>query len=92
MSDILLQQWKASPEAFASGAGDETVLLQVQQGAYFGFEEIGTRLWAGMNAGRSSADLCREIAEEFGVPLGTVERDARAFLEDLRANSIIVAA
>ena len=91
MTDILQQRFKASPDAFASAVGDETVLLQVKRGTYFGLDALGTRIWSGLNNGRSPAEICEEIAAEFDVPLETVEADARAFLQDLKSNEIIVA-
>jgi hypothetical protein len=35
--------------------------------------------------------MCREIAAEHDVPVTQVEDDTRKFLEDLKANDIIVA-
>ena len=91
MTDILRQKLSRSPDAFASSVGKETVLLQVKRGTYYGLDEMGTRFWAALNDCRDFADVCAEIASEHDVSLETVEADARAFLEDLRANDIIVA-
>lgn len=91
MTDILRQRLKPSPDAFANGVGDETVLLQIKSGTYYGMDAIGTRIWAGLNEGRLPADVCRDIAAEYEAPLDTVEGDARRFLEDLKANDIIQA-
>ena len=90
-TDILLQRLKPSPDAFANGVRDETVLLQVKRGAYYGMDAIGTRIWAGINEGRLPVEVCKEISTDYDVPLDTVEADARIFLEDLKANEIIVA-
>ena len=90
MTDILQQQLKASPDAFASAVGDETVLLQVKRGTYFGLDAIGTRIWAGLNEGRTPMEICKQIAVDHDVPIETVEADARVFLEDLKANEIVI--
>lgn len=90
MTDILIERLKASPDAFASAVGDETVLLQVKRGTYYGLDAIGTRIWAGVNEGRIAAEICKEIAADHAVPLETVEADARAFLNDLKANEIVI--
>ena len=89
--DILRQRLTPSADAFANSVGDETVLLQIKQGTYYGLDPIGTRVWAGLTEGRLAIDVCREIAEEFGVAQEIVEQDARTFLEELKANEIIVA-
>jgi hypothetical protein len=90
MTDILREQLRASPDAFASPVGDETVLLQVKRGVYYGLDAMGTRIWEGLNEGRSPTEICERIAAEFGVPIETVETDARAFLQDLKANEIVI--
>lgn len=90
MTDILQQRLKASPDAFASAVGDETVLLQVKRGTYYGLDAIGTRIWAGLNDGRRPVEICEQIAVEHDVPIETVEADARTFLEDLKANEIVI--
>jgi hypothetical protein len=91
LTDILQERLKASPDAFANAVGDETVLLQVKRGVYYGLDAMGTRIWAGLNEGRTPAEICEQIAAQHGVPLETVETDARAFLQDLKANEIVIA-
>ena len=91
MTDILSQILKPSPDAFASAVGEETVLLQVKLGVYYGLDHMGTRIWEGVRSGASLAETCAAIAADFDVPLQTVENDARAFLEDLKAHEIIIA-
>ena len=90
MTDILQQRLKASADAFASAVGDETVLLQVKRGTYYGLDAIGTLIWTGLNEGRTPVEICERIAHEHKVAIETVEADARAFLEDLKANEIVV--
>ena len=92
MADILDQAWQLSPEAFANSVGEETVLLHIRRNTYYGLDPIGTRIWQGLGDGRSPRDISSEIAEEHDVPLDQVEEDTRKFLEDLRANEIIVPA
>jgi len=88
--DILTQSLSPSPDAFANAVGSETVLLQVKRGVYYGLDEMGTRIWNDLRSGISPIETCAAIAADCDVPLETVEADARAFLEDLKANEIIV--
>lgn len=91
MTDILKERLKASPDAFANAVGDETVLLQIKRGVYYGLDRMGTRIWRGIKEGFTPVEICEQIAAEYGVALDTVETDARAFLQDLKANEILVA-
>ena len=91
MTDILTQKLRPSPDAFANAVGNETVLLQVKRGVYYGLDEIGTRIWEHLKSGEPALSACESIAAEFGVSLDVVKGDARAFLADLKSNEIIVA-
>lgn len=90
MTDMLDQKIKSSPDTFANAVGDETVLLQVKHGVYFGLDPVGTEIWQGLDQGQSPRAICERIARTHSMDLTTVEADARKFLEDLKANGIIV--
>lgn len=90
MIDILEQKLKISPETFANAIGDETVLLQIKRGVYFGLDPVGTQIWQGLEKGESLRLICDGLAREFSMDLSEIEQDARKFLEDLKANEIII--
>jgi hypothetical protein len=89
MSDIFQSRLVPSPDAAESAVGDETVLLHLKSGTYFGLDPMGTRIWALLKQGLTPADLCRQIAGDYDIDLKTVQADARRFLGDLKANGII---
>ena len=89
MTDILDQNLQPSKDAFSQGVADETVLLQVRRGVYFGMDPVGTAIWNGLQQGRAPREICAAIAQDFDVPVETVETDTRAFLEELTANDIV---
>lgn len=86
------QDWNPSPEVFANAVGDETVLLHIKDGVYYGLDPVGSLIWAGLNEGRALPEICASIAGRFEVPLAQVEADARAFIVELEASNIVVAA
>ena len=90
MIDILEQKLKISPETFANAVGDETVLLQIKRGVYFGLDPVGTQIWQGLEKGQSPRLICDGLAREFSMDIAEIEQDARKFLEDLKANEIII--
>lgn len=89
MTDILQADLTPSADAVESAVGDETVILHLKSGVYFGLDPMGTRIWALLKQGLTPADLCRQIAKDCEVELETVEGDARRFLDDLKANGIV---
>lgn len=90
MTDILLRHLRVSVDAVESAVGDETVILHLVNGTYYGLDPVGTRIWAMLRDGKSSPDICRQLAEEYGVNLTTIEADARNYLTDLEAHGILV--
>ena len=89
MTDILDQNLEPSREAVESRVGEETVLLHLKSGTYFGIDAVGTRIWALLKEGMRPKDICQRIAAEYDVPPETAEADARRFLDDLRSNGIV---
>jgi len=92
MTDFLQKRLAPSPDAAESAVGDETVLLHLKSGTYFGLDAMGTRIWAMLKQGLAPADICARIAADHDVPLATVEADARRFLGELKDNDIVVEA
>lgn len=90
MTDRLDSALRPSEQVVESKVGDETVLLHLANGTYYGLDPVGTRIWSSIKAGVALPDTCRSLADEFGVDLATVEADARKFLADLEAQGIVV--
>ena len=90
MTDILTRTLAPSDDAVESAVGDETVILHLVNGTYYGLDPVGTQIWGMMRDGVAMADICRRLAEEYQVDLATIEDDARNFLTDLEAQGILV--
>ena len=90
MTDILTRALAPSPDAVESAVGDETVILHLVNGTYYGLDPVGTRIWAMIKDGAAMPNICRTLADEYGIALATIENDARTFLSDLEAQGILV--
>jgi hypothetical protein len=89
MTDILNMQLRPSPDAIDSAVGDETVLLHLTKGTYFGLDPVGTRVWALLKEGRNPAEICEILTEEFDASSDVIEQDVSRFLETLLQNEIV---
>lgn len=87
----LAERLVPSEHAIESRVGDETVLLHLETGTYYGLDVVGTRIWELLKAGQTPQEACAVIVEEFGVAPDVVETDARRFLQDLKEHAIVVA-
>lgn len=90
MTDILTRKLTPSRDVAESIVGDETVLLHLVNGTYYGLDPVGTRIWRLMQKGLSLPDICCHLAGNYGVELTTFEADARKFLCDLETQGIVV--
>lgn len=92
MSDILSRLLAPSPDACENRVGDETVILHLGNGTYYGLDSVGTVMWEMLKKGITPLDICQTIADTYAIPLEKVENDARIFLGELRAHDIVAEA
>lgn len=92
MSDNLLKSWRISDQAIANNVADETVILHLGSGTYFGLDPIGAKLWQALTLGAAPVSLCDSLLGEYAVDRATLEDDLRALLDDLTANDLIAPA
>ena len=78
-----------SPNAVARQVGDETVILHLVRGTYFGLDAVGARFWQLMGEGKSFGEICDVMLDEYEVSREDLERDTRALIKDLLAQDLI---
>ena len=61
----------------------ETVMLDIDQGAYFGVEGVAKTIWDFIDAPRTLADIYAKVASEYDVSSADVESDVVAFVREL---------
>lgn len=90
MTDILARQLLPSEHAMESRVGEETVILQMERGTYYGLDRLGTRIWGLLKDGMAPSAIGDVLIREYDAPREVVEADMRRFLSDLYANGIVV--
>jgi len=76
-------------EVLARQVGEETVMLQLAKGTYFGLDPVGTRVWQLLCEGRTLEQACDVMVEEFDVSREDVERDLLDLAQDLVRQGLI---
>jgi len=66
------------------------VLLDLRGGEYFALNELGTKLWNGLNAGTSVEEIATAIAAEYDVSLDNALEDLLALVNDLVAKGLLL--
>lgn len=69
--------------------GDQAVLLNIEDGNYFGLNATGAHLFSLIQQQRAGSELCRSLVEEFLVDELDAERQVLGFREELRRARLI---
>lgn len=79
----------ADADVLATQCGDETILLDLRDGVYYGLDGVGTRIWALLRDEISIASLRDAVAAEFDVTPAQCERDIRMLMRELAAKGLV---
>jgi hypothetical protein len=68
---------------------DQTVMMDIEQGSYFGLNQTGTRIWALLAEPMVIGELCDQLTEQFDVPREQCEQQVVDFLGNLLARGLL---
>jgi hypothetical protein len=82
----------ARGEGFIAAEIDEGVVaLNIEKGACYGLNQVGSRIWNLLSAPIRIRDLCATLITEYNVEASVCERQVIDLLEELRAEGMITA-
>lgn len=83
--------WEVRGDRYVSRrVGEETILLDVENGRYYTLNEAAATIYEGMVQDRSSAEICRAVLERFsGVDKSAAVQDIREIAAQLKRAGII---
>lgn len=76
-------------QVMARTVGEETVILDLATGTYFGLDPVGARMWQLMSEGKTLAEICDTMLDEYEVSREELERDTVRLAQDLEAHGLI---
>jgi hypothetical protein len=76
-------------QVMARQVGEETVILDLVSGSYFGLDTMGTRIWQLIGEGRSLGEVCELLLAEYDAPREQVEKDVLRLLDELSAAGLV---
>ena len=79
-------------QVMARQVGDETVILDLASGTYFGLDPVGARVWQLMGEGKALSEICDTMLDEYDVTRDALERDVIELARGLDAQGLIVPA
>ncbi|HEX3009587.1 MAG TPA: lasso peptide biosynthesis PqqD family chaperone [Bacteroidales bacterium] len=85
-----LSKVKRNPALVTSNIDGEIVMMSVENGEYYGLDEIGTRIWDLLENSLLVNELVDKLIEEFEVGKEDCTRDTLEFLNDLLSRNLLV--
>lgn len=76
-------------QVMARTVGDETVILDLISGTYYGLDPVGARIWQLMAEGQTLAQLCTQMLDEYEVAQDDLERDVLALVQTLLDKQLV---
>jgi hypothetical protein len=67
----------------------ELIGMSVEQGACYGLNGVGTRIWELLAEPRSIASLCEQLAGEYDVDADQCLREVLDLVQELRAEGLV---
>lgn len=71
------------PQVMSRLVGDETILMDLSTGIYFGLDGVGKRIWETIAEGRNLKAVVAVIVAEFEVDEVLAQDDVVEFVSDL---------
>ena len=78
------------PQVMSRLVGDETVLLDLESGIYFGLENVGQRIWQCVSDGKSLAETIDVIVAEYDVDMAQARKDVIDFEKTLVERGLLI--
>jgi PqqD family protein of HPr-rel-A system len=68
---------------------DESVLLDIESGMYFGLDAVGTTIWTMLAEGASEDAIAACLSEEYDLPASQIRADVDEFLQTLQSKGLV---
>ena len=81
-----------NPGIISSPMDNETVMMSIEKGRYFGIDAVGTRIWELLEQPRTISGLCEILLQEFDVEPDRCRADVTGFVEKLLEKDLVQAA
>jgi hypothetical protein len=70
--------------------GDETVILDLNSGTYFGLDPVGARMWQLLTEGRQPDEMVRTLLDEYDVEETRLRQDMEALVDELVSRGLVL--
>lgn len=86
------QAYRQSEKTLATPMDDETVMMDIEKGTYFGIRGVGTLIWKLLEKPQTVSSLTDAIGAVYEVDSETARADVSVFLDNLADNGLVTPA
>ena len=79
----------ASQEQVSCKLDSEAAILSLRNGAYYGLDPVGARVWNLLQQPRTLAEVCNILITEYDVDPARLELDLRDLISQLADNQLV---
>jgi hypothetical protein len=76
-------------QVMARQVSDETVILDLASGTYYGLDPVGAHIWQLMGEGKTLGEICDTMLDEYDVTREALERDVINLADKLHEQKLI---
>ena len=80
---------RRSDALLSTSLGDDVVMMDVEQGAYYGLEAVAARIWALTEQPVSVGSLCERLVTEYQISPEQCQQEILTFLARLLERRIV---
>jgi Coenzyme PQQ synthesis protein D (PqqD) len=73
----------------AREVGDETVILDLATGTYFGLDEVGGRIWQLLAQGQTLGGIVTTLVGEYEADASVIEQDLLQLMAELEKRQLV---
>jgi Coenzyme PQQ synthesis protein D (PqqD) len=77
-------------QVMARQLGDETVILDLVSGTYFGLDPVGARIWQLISEEMALGEICEKMLEEYEVTGEALAQDVIDLADKLLEKKLII--
>jgi hypothetical protein len=79
-----------NPNMVISKIDDEVVMMSIENGEYYGLDEIGSCIWGRIEKPIVVEELIQNLMDEFDVDRSDCQNDTIEFLNDLYSKGLLI--
>ena len=68
---------------------DETVMMDIESGHYYGLDDIGSEIWRRLEAPRTFGELVDSLAADYEADRAVIAEDVRRLLSQMAEHKVV---